>query len=48
MGAKEVFRQYAEALDRGDIDGMAALVSDDFRREGAGLDGIGKPSSWWP
>lgn len=37
-----MFRQYTKALDQGDIDGMAALVSDDFRLEGAGLDGIGK------
>lgn len=43
MGAKEMFRRYTKALDQGDIDGMAALVSDDFRLEGAGLDGIGKP-----
>lgn len=43
MGAKEVFGQHTKALDQGGIDGMAALVSDDFRLEGAGLDGIGEP-----
>lgn len=42
MAAKEVFKLYTAALDRGDIDAMAALIHDDFRLEGAGLDGIGK------
>ena len=43
MSAKEIFKLYTAALDRGDLDAMAALVQDDFRLEGAGLDGIGKP-----
>jgi SnoaL-like domain len=42
MGAKEVFQRYSAALDRGDLVAMAALIHDDFRLEGAGLDGIGK------
>jgi SnoaL-like domain len=42
MTPKEVFLQYSAALDRGDFPGLAALVHDDFRLEGAGLDGIGK------
>jgi hypothetical protein len=42
MTAREVFVRYSEALDRGDIAAMAALVHDDFRLEGAGLDGIDK------
>lgn len=43
MTPKEVFKLYAAALDRGDLEAMAALIHDDFRLEGAGLDGIGKP-----
>jgi predicted ester cyclase len=43
MTAKAVFKLYTEALDRGDLDAMTALIHDDFRLEGAGLDGIGKP-----
>ena len=43
MSAKEIFKLYTAALDRGDLDAMAALVHADFRLEGAGLDGIGKP-----
>ena len=42
MGAKEVSERYSAAVDRGDLEAMAALVYDDFRLEGAGLDGIGK------
>jgi hypothetical protein len=42
MGAKEVFERYSAALHRGDLEAMTALVHDDFRLEGAGLDGIGK------
>ena len=43
MAPKEVFKLYTAALDRGDLDAMAALIHDNFRLEGAGLDGIGKP-----
>lgn len=43
MTPKEVFKLYAAALDRGDLEAMAALIHDNFRLEGAGLDGIGKP-----
>lgn len=43
MRPKEVFQRYTAALDRGDLEAMAALVHDEFRLEGAGLDGIGKP-----
>jgi predicted ester cyclase len=42
MGPKEVFELYTAALDRGDLKAMAALIHDNFRLEGAGLDGIGK------
>ncbi len=42
MTAREVFERYSTALDRADLAAMAALVHDDFRLEGAGLDGIGK------
>jgi hypothetical protein len=42
MDAKEVFRQFTEAVDANDIEAMAALVHDDFRIEGAGVSGIGK------
>lgn len=43
MGPLETFRQYSADLDRGDLAAMTALVHNDFRLEGAGLDGIGKP-----
>jgi hypothetical protein len=43
MTAQEIFRQYTDAIDRGDIAAAAALVDDDFRLEGAGLDGVRKP-----
>jgi hypothetical protein len=43
IGANEVFELYSAALDRGDLDAMTALIHDDFRLEGAGLDGVGKP-----
>jgi hypothetical protein len=43
MAPKEVFKLYTAALDRGDLKAMAALIHDNFRLEGAGLDGIGKP-----
>jgi hypothetical protein len=39
---KEVFERYTAALDRGDLGAMATLTHDEFRLEGAGLDGIGK------
>jgi hypothetical protein len=39
MNAKEVFARYSEALDRGDLATMTALVADDFKLDGAGLDG---------
>jgi predicted ester cyclase len=42
MKPKEVFDLYSAALDRGDLAAMAALIHDNFRLEGAGLDGIGK------
>ena len=41
MQAREVFLNYSAALDRADLDAMAALVHDAFRLQGAGLDGIG-------
>lgn len=43
MRPKEVFKLYTAALDRGDFEVMATLIHDNFRLEGAGLDGIGKP-----
>jgi hypothetical protein len=43
MTPREVFELYTAALDRGDLKTMAALIHDNFRLEGAGLDGIGKP-----
>ncbi len=42
MTPTEIFRNYSEALDRGDTKALAALVHEDFQLEGAGLDGIGK------
>ena len=42
MGPKEIFQRYTAALDRGDLVAMTALIHDDFRLEGAGLDGIGR------
>ena len=42
MKPAEVFRRFTEALDRGDIVGLASLVDEAFRLEGAGLDGVGK------
>ena len=42
MGPKEIFQNYTAALDRGDLVAMTALIHDDFRLEGAGLDGIGR------
>lgn len=42
MIAGEVFRRYCAALDRGDLAAMGELIDEDFRLEGAGLDGIGK------
>ena len=42
MTARETFLTYSQALDRGDFAAMTSLVDDDFRLEGAGLDGIGK------
>jgi len=41
-GPKEAFEAYSAALDRGDLDAMAALIDDAFRLEGAGSDGVGK------
>ena len=43
MGPKEIFQRYTAALDRGDLAAMEALIHDDFRLEGAGFEGIGKP-----
>ena len=43
MRPQEIFTQYSAALDRGDLDAMRALIHEDFRLEGAGLDGVGKP-----
>lgn len=43
MEPKEIFELYTAALDRSDLKAMAALIHDNFRLEGAGLDGIGKP-----
>ncbi len=43
MDPRDVFVRYTQAIDRGDIAAAAALVADDFRLDGAGLDGIGKP-----
>ena len=43
MSPSVVFQLYTDALDRGDFDAMRELIDDDFRLEGAGLDGIGKP-----
>jgi hypothetical protein len=42
MDPKAVFQLYTAALDRGDFKTVAAFVHDDFRLEGAGLDGIGR------
>ena len=42
MTAEDVFRRYSAALDRSDLATMASLIADDFRLDGAGLDGIGK------
>jgi SnoaL-like domain len=43
MTPREVFLEYSKALDRGDIPAMDALLHKDFRLDGAGFDGIGKP-----
>ena len=43
MTPAEVFKLYTAALGRGDREAMAALIHDNFRLEGASLDGIGKP-----
>ena len=43
MHARDVFVNYSGALDRADLAAMAALVHDEFRLDGAGFDGIGKP-----
>jgi hypothetical protein len=43
MNAAEVFRQFTEAINRNDITAAAAAVHADFRIEGAGVNGIGKP-----
>jgi hypothetical protein len=37
MSPGELFQQYTDALDRGDIQAMAALVHDEFPLEGAGM-----------
>jgi predicted ester cyclase len=42
MGARDVFERYSQAIDRNDMKTAAELVHDEFRLEGAGLDGIGK------
>ena len=42
MQAGEIFAQYSAALERGDLEAMAAFLHEDFRLEGAGLDGVGK------
>ncbi len=42
MHARDVFYRYTEALDRADLPTMETLIHDEFRLEGAGLDGIGK------
>ena len=42
MSPLQTFARYTEALDHGDLTAMEALIDDDFRLEGAGLDGIGK------
>ena len=43
MNPRDVFARYTQAIDQGDIAAAAALIADDFRLDGAGLDGIGKP-----
>jgi hypothetical protein len=43
MTPLDVFELYCVALNRADLTAMAALLHDDFRLEGAGLDGIDKP-----
>ena len=43
MTPRETFLSYSHALDRGDLATMASLLDEDFRLEGAGLYGIGKP-----
>jgi hypothetical protein len=30
LDARKVFLQYTQAIDRGDIDGVAGLIHDDF------------------
>ncbi len=42
MSPLQVFLRYTAAIDRGDFKAVAAFIHDDFRLEGAGLDGIGK------
>ena len=42
MSPLETFARYRDALDRGDLSAMEQFIADDFRLEGAGLDGIGK------
>ncbi len=42
MSPSEIFLQYSAALNRGDFKGMTLLIHNDFRLEGAGLNGIGK------
>jgi hypothetical protein len=45
VDARGVFLQYTQAIDRDDTGDVADLIHDDFRLEGAGLDGIGKGES---
>ncbi len=42
MDAQQTFARYTQAIDCGDIGAAAALIADDFRLDGAGLDGVGK------
>jgi hypothetical protein len=42
MTPRETFLAYAQALDRGDLAAMSSLLDENFRLDGAGLDGIGK------
>lgn len=42
MRAGEIFAQYTAALERGDLEAVAALLHEDFRLEGVDIDGVGK------